>query len=62
MRVPPRGLKKPMFTSFAISNIVASSIIETAAVVVTFFIIKNSYGADIAMSCALLSLVMQEII
>ena len=62
MNKPPRGIDKPMFTPFAISNIVSSAIVETVAVCITFFIVKNSYNAEVAMSCALLTLVMQEII
>ena len=62
MNKPPRGIGKPMFTPFAIANIATSAIVETAAVCITFFIIKNNYNAEIAMSCALLTLVMQEII
>jgi Ca2+-transporting ATPase len=62
MNKPPRGIDKPMFTPFAISNIVTSAIVETVAVCITFFIVKNNYNAEVAMSCALLTLVMQEII
>ena len=62
MEKPPRGLNKPMFTPFALSNIATSAIVETLAVAVTFFMVKNSYNAEIAMSCALLTLVMQEIV
>ena len=62
MNKPPRGIDKPMFTPFAISNIVSSAIVETVAVCITFFMVKNSYNAEVAMSCALLTLVMQEII
>ena len=62
MDKPPRGLDKPMFTPFAIANIATSAIVETAAVCVTFFLVLRNYNAEIAMSCALLTLVMQEII
>ena len=62
MDKPPRGLDKPMFTPFAIANIATSAIVETIAVVVTFFTINKMYGSEVAMSCALLTLVMQEII
>jgi Ca2+-transporting ATPase len=62
MEKPPRGIDKPMFTPFAISNIATSAIVETLAVTVTFFLVKNSYNAEMAMSCALLTLVMQEIV
>ena len=62
MDKPPRGLDKPMFTPFAIANIATSAIVETLAVIITFFTVNNTYGAEVAMSCALLTLVMQEII
>ena len=62
MDKPPRGIDKPMFTPFAISNIVASAFVETVAVVITFFTVKNSYSVEVAMSCALLTLVIQEIV
>ena len=62
MEKPPRGIDKPMFTPFTISNIVASAAVETIAVIITFFLVKNSYNAEIAMSCALLTLVIQEIV
>ena len=62
MDKPPRGLDKPMFTPFAIANIATSAIVETVAVCLTFFLVLKNYNTEIAMSCALLTLVMQEII
>ena len=62
MDKPPRGIDKPMFTPFAIANIVASAMVETVAVIVTFFLVRQNYSVEIAMSCALLSLVIEEIV
>lgn len=58
----PRGIDKPIFTPFIYGSIISSSVIETIFVIITFFITKKYYSVDIAMSLALLSLVIQEIV
>ncbi len=58
----PRGINKPLFTPFIKSCIASSAIIETIFVVLTYFISLKMYGQEIAMSLALLSMVVQEIV
>ena len=62
MNQKPRGLNKPMFTKFLWGEIIISAIIETAFVLVTYFIGLKYFSNDVASTLALLSLVMQEII
>ncbi len=62
MNKKPRGINKPLFTSFIKSCIASSAIIETIFVVLTYFISLKIYGQEIAMSLALLSMVVQEIV
>ena len=62
MNKKPRGINKPLFTSFIKSCIVSSAIIETIFVVLTYFISLKIYGQETAMSLALLSMVVQEIV
>ena len=62
MNQKPRGLNKPMFTKFLWGEIIISAIIETAFVLVTYFIVLKYFSNDVASTLALLSLVMQEII
>ena len=62
MKNNPREITKPLFTPFVYSSIIFSSILETIFVIVIFFITNNLYGSDVAITCSLLSLVMQEII
>lgn len=62
MNQKPRGLNKPMFTKFLLGEIIISAIIETAFVLVTYFIGLKYFSNDVASTLALLSLVMQEII
>ena len=62
MNKQPRGIDKPMFTPFVYANILYSAIIETTFVLIVFFIAKNNYSQEIALTLSLLSLVMQEII
>ena len=62
MNQNPRGLNKPMFTKFLWGEIIISAIIETAFVLVTYFIGLKYFSNDVASTLALLSLVMQEII
>lgn len=58
----PRGINKPLFTPFIKSCIASSAIIETIFVVLTYFISLKVYGQETAMSLALLSMVVQEIV
>ena len=62
MNKKPRGINKPLFTPFIKSCIVSSAIIETIFVVLTYFISLKAYGQETAMSLALLSMVVQEIV
>lgn len=62
MNKKPRGLNKPLFTPFIKSCIGSSAIIETIFVVLTYFISLKMYGQETAMSLALLSMVVQEIV
>ena len=62
MNKKPRGINKPLFTPFIKASIAFSAIIETIFVVLTYFISLKMYGQEIAMSLALLSMVIQEIV
>ena len=62
MNKKPRGINKPLFTPFIKSCIASSAIIETIFVVLTYFISLKMYGKETAMSLALLSMVVQEIV
>ena len=62
MNKKPRGIDKPLFTSFIKACIASSAIIETIFVVFTYFISLKNYGQETAMSLALLSMVIQEIV
>lgn len=62
MNKQPRDINKPIFTPFLYSSILFSAILETIVVLIVFFITNKIYGSDIAITCSLLSLVMQEII
>ena len=62
MNKKPRGINKPLFTPFIKSCIASSAIIETIFVVLTYFISLKVYGQETAMSLALLSMVVQEIV
>ena len=62
MNKKPRGISKPLFTPFIKSCIASSAIIETIFVVLTYFISLKMYGQETAMSLALLSMVVQEIV
>lgn len=62
MNKKPRGINKPLFTPFIKSCIASSAIIETIFVVLTYFISLKIYGQAPAMSLALLSMVVQEIV
>ena len=62
MSQKPRGLNKSLFTPFIKSYFISSAIIETLFVCLTYFISLKLYNNEIAMSLALLSMVVQEII
>ena len=62
MNKKPRGINKPLFTPFIKSCIASSAIIETIFVVLTYFISLKMSGQETAMSLALLSMVVQEIV
>lgn len=62
MKKKPRGIDKPLFTPFVMSSVISSAIIETAFVLITYFVALNKYGVETAASLALLSLVVQEIV
>ena len=62
MKKKPRGINKPLFTPFIKASIAFSAIIETLFVVLTYFISLKMYGQETAMSLALLSMVIQEIV
>ena len=62
MNKKPRGINKPLFTPFIKSCIASSALIETIFVVLTYFISLRMYGQETAMSLALLSMVVQEIV
>lgn len=62
MKKKPRGLNKPLFTPFIKACILSSALIETIFVIGTYYVSANLYNKEIAMSLALLSMVVQEII
>ena len=62
MTKKPRGINKPLFTPFIKACIASSAIIETIFVVIIYFVCLKDYGQETAMSLALLSMVMQEIV
>ena len=62
MNKKPRGINKQLFTPFIKASIAFSAIIETLFVVLTYFISLKMYGQETAMSLALLSMVIQEIV
>lgn len=62
MEKNPRGIEKPLFTSFVSSCVIYSAIIETIFALITYFVTLNIYGNTVAASLALLSIVVQEII
>lgn len=61
MQKEPRGINKSLFTPFIKSCLVSSAIIETIFVLCTYFISLKFYSKEIAMTLALLSMVVQEI-
>lgn len=62
MSQKPRGLNKSLFTPFIKSCFISSAIVEILFVCLTYFISLKLYNNEIAMSLALLSMVVQEII
>ena len=62
MSQKPRGLNKSLFTPFIKSCCISSAIVETLFGCLTYFISLKLYNNEIAMSLALLSMVVQEII
>ena len=62
MKKKPRGINKQLFTPFIKASIAFSAIIETLFVVLTYFISLKMYGQETAMSLALLSMVIREIV
>lgn len=58
----PRGIDKPLFTPFIKACIVTSAIIETTFVLITYFYALKHFNPEIAATCALFSLVIQEIV
>lgn len=62
MKKEPRGINKPIFTPFIMSNFIVSATIETLFVIATFFFAMRTFDSETAASLALLSLVLQEII
>ena len=61
MKMKPNGLNKRVFTPFMISMVVGSAIIESAISLVIFFVAEAWYGYEIAMTLALLSVVLTEL-
>ncbi len=62
MEKPPRGLDKPIFTPFINSCIIYSAIVETILALVTYFMALKLYGAEVAATLALFTIVVQEIL
>ncbi len=62
MREQPRGIDTPIFTPFIKAHIFYSAVIETFAVLVTFFISLQYFSASTAGSLALFSMVVQELL
>ena len=61
MKRKPNGINKRVFTPFMIAMIVGSAIIESAISVVIFFVADTWYGHEVAMTLALLSVVLTEL-
>ena len=61
MKLKPNGLNKRVFTPFMVSMIIGSAIIESAISLVIFFVAEAWYGYEIAMTLALLSVVLTEL-
>ncbi len=61
MKRKPNGLEKRVFTPFMISMIIGSAIIESAISLIIFFVAESWFGYEIAMTLALLSVVLTEL-
>lgn len=61
MKRKPNGINKRVFTPFMIAMIVGSAIIESAISLVIFFVADAWYGHEVAMTLALLSVVLTEL-
>ena len=61
MKRKPNGINKRVFTPFMIAMIVGSAIIESAISLVIFFVADAWYGHKVAMTLALLSVVLTEL-
>ena len=61
MKRKPFGLEKRVFTPFMISMIIGSAIIESAISLIIFFVAESWFGYEIAMTLALLSVVLTEL-
>ena len=61
MKRKPNGLEKRVFTPFMISMIIGSAIIESAISLAIFFVSEVWFGYEIAMTLALLSVVLTEL-
>lgn len=61
MKHKPNGINKRVFTPFMIAMIVGSAIIESAISLVIFFVADAWYGHKVAMTLALLSVVLTEL-
>ncbi len=61
MKKKPRGIDKPLFTPYVIGTIGFSAVIEAIFVLGTYFVVNSMYGESLAITAALLAMVMQEI-
>ena len=62
MKKEPRGIEKPLFTPFVKAFIVYTSIVETAFVLFSFFVLGRGLTVAQASTLALISMIIQEII
>ncbi len=61
MKQRPFGLKRKVFTPFMISMVVMTAIVEAAVSLATFFVAESYFGYEVAMTLALLSVVLTEL-
>lgn len=61
MKQRPFGLKRKVFTPFMISMVIVSALIEAAVSLATFFVAESYFGYEVAMTLALLSVVLTEL-
>ena len=62
MKKEPRGIEKPLFTPFVKAFIVYTSIVETAFVLFSFFVLGRGLTVAQASTLALISMIIQEIV